>query len=68
MAVGSGQTRLVVLRGNSGSGKSTVSTVQQTIGLIAADAQLPQRPGPLMAGGITYDNAPPDDPSGRMRT
>ena len=44
------------------------STVQQTIGLIAADAQLAQRPGPLMAGRITYDNAPPDDPSGRMRT
>lgn len=68
VAVGSEQTRLVVLRGNSGSGKSTVAkalraacgqemawvsqdlTVQQTIGLIAADAQLPQ-PTPTIGAG-----------------
>ena len=28
----------------------------------------PARPSPLMAGGTTYDNAPPDDPSRRMKT
>jgi hypothetical protein len=28
----------------------------------------PTRPGPLLAGGTTYDNAPPHDPSRRMKT
>jgi hypothetical protein len=28
----------------------------------------PTRPGPLLAGGTTYDNAPPHDPRRRMKT
>jgi adenylate kinase family enzyme len=55
VAVGSEKTKLIVLRGNSGSGKSTVaralretcgipetSTLPQTVARILADARLPE--------------------------